>query len=119
MRLSKKALTAMQAGKLPPTSEADFQRQVIDLAQLHGWRVAHFRPGMNKRGQWMTAVSGDGAGFVDLVLCRERIIWAELKTDDGRLSLGQHSWMLALKLAKQEYYIWRPKNWTSIELALK
>ena len=64
--------------------EATLQRQVLNLARLTGWRSAHFRPAQNQRGKWRTAVSGDGAGFPDLVLAREdRLLFVELK-QDGR-----------------------------------
>ena len=45
---------------LPATqmSEAELLRNVIELAELFKWRVAHFRPGMNRRGHWSTAMSG-------------------------------------------------------------
>jgi hypothetical protein len=73
-------------------NEREFQRQVTDLAVILGWDWAHFRPAQTAKG-WRTPVSGTiGAGFVDLVLVRERdrrLIFAELKKDDGRLSGDQ------------------------------
>ena len=48
-------------------NEAEFQRMVIDMAHLFGWRVAHFRK-VQTHGRWMTAVAADGKGFPDLVL---------------------------------------------------
>ena len=51
-------------------SEKTFQRQVIDLLHLFGYRVAHFMPAMNAKGQWRTPVSADGKGFPDLVAVR-------------------------------------------------
>ncbi|MBA3575580.1 MAG: VRR-NUC domain-containing protein, partial [Pseudonocardiales bacterium] len=70
-------------------SEADFQRQVTELAELLGWVWAHFRPARTAHG-WRTPVSGPiGAGFPDLVLARERdrrLLFAELKADDGRVT---------------------------------
>jgi hypothetical protein len=56
---------------LPPPTEREFQRQVIDLARLLGWRCAHFRPGRTARG-WRTPVQADGAGFPDLQPVRAR-----------------------------------------------
>jgi hypothetical protein len=56
---------------LPPQSEASFLEQIIDLAHLFGWRVAHFRAARTFSG-WRTPVQGDGKGFPDLVLCRRR-----------------------------------------------
>mgnify|MGYP003677610739 FL=1 len=80
----------------PAISEAQFQKQVIQLAQLLGWRVAHFRAAQTSRG-WRTPVAADGAGFPDLVLARRgQLIFAELKTQRGKLSNAQECWQEAL-----------------------
>jgi hypothetical protein len=101
-------------------NESDFLRLIIDLAHVHGWKVAHFRAGMRADGQYRTSVQGDGAGFPDLVLVRERVIFAELKTDKGKfLSELQASWTLALNTAAQEVYVWRPSDWDRIVEVLK
>ncbi len=102
------------AGKL---TEAAFQRMVIDLAKLYGWRVAHFRPGMNRRGDWQTAVAGDGAGFPDLIMCRgNRCIVAELKTDkvSAKATPEQREWLEAFRAAGIYADIWRPEQWNKI-----
>ncbi len=100
---------------IKPESEAGFTKAVLGLAKLYGWRACHFRPGMNRRGQWSTAVQGDGVGFPDLVLVRgKRVIWAELKSVTGKLSSYQEKWLLALKEAGQEVYVWRPEMWNEI-----
>ena len=73
--------------------ESDFQKQVIDLAHVFGWKIAHFRPAMTEKG-WRTAVSGDGKGFPDCVLVKPpRVIFAELKTDIGKISPAQAEWL--------------------------
>jgi hypothetical protein len=105
--------------KLPAITESQFQRQVLELARLHGWITAHFRPGMTRKGRWMTAVAGDGVGFPDLVLVRDRVIYAELKTDVGRIRVEQARWIKLLRRAGQEVYVWRPANWQVIEETLR
>jgi hypothetical protein len=90
--------------KLPAITESQFQRQVLELARLHGWITAHFRPGMTRKGRWMTAVAGDGVGFPDLVLVRDRVIYAELKTDVGRIRVEQARWIKLLRRAGQEVF---------------
>ena len=94
--------------------ESTFQKQVIAFAAIHGWRTAHFRPGLTKSGRWTTAVQGDGAGFPDLVLVRERVVWAELKSDKGTMSDEQKAWVAALVKAGCEVYVWRPGDWDEV-----
>ncbi len=100
--------------------EEDFQRQVIALAKLHGFRVSHFRPGRHASGRWATPVQGDGVGFPDLILVRgPRLLFVELKTDTGVLAPAQQAWLDALRAAGQMVAVWRPYNWAEIEATLK
>lgn len=92
-------------------NESDLQACVIDLAQLFGWRVAHFRPGLTARGEWRTAVAGDGKGFPDLVLVRDRVLYRELKSARGTLSVEQQDWIYVLKLAGADIDVWHPADW--------
>lgn len=99
-------------------NESQFQKQVIQLAQLYGWRVAHFRPAWSKDGQrCMTAVQADGKGFPDLCMVkRARLLFAELKSDKGKLSPEQDEWITELTNSMRcEVYIWRPENWDEIQ----
>jgi hypothetical protein len=91
-------------------SERDWQRQVTDAAELFGWQWAHFRPARTERG-WRTPVSGPmGAGFPDLVLVRgERLVFAELKSQDGRLRPEQRDVIESLRSAA-ECHVWRPSD---------
>jgi hypothetical protein len=91
-------------------TEAELQSNVTELAKILGWRSAHFRPAMTSHG-WRTAVSGDGKGFPDLVLVRERILFVELKGVRGTLSVEQQDWMFALGEAGVQREIWRPCHW--------
>lgn len=99
-------------------SEAQFQRQVLELARFTGWRSAHFRTSRGNRGNYLTAVAGDGAGFPDLVLIRDRVIFRELKTDSGKLSPEQIAWGEALIAAGADFAVWRPADWRNIEVTL-
>jgi hypothetical protein len=104
------------------SSEDEFQDQVIAFAQLHGWKVAHFRKVRVQRKDgsvyWETPVQADGKGFPDLMLTRERVIYAELKSKTGRFEPEQKEWAAALVIAKQEVYGWRPADWPEIERVL-
>jgi len=95
--------------------ERDFQRAVVELARLMGWRVHHTRPALTQRGRWLTPIQGD-AGFPDLVLCRPpRLILAELKRVGGKLTAEQQAWLEALQAcAGVECYLWTPNDWDAI-----
>ena len=105
--------------KPPKITEAVFQRQVLQLARMTGWRSAHFRTSLNARGEYQTAVAGDGTGFPDLVLIRERVLFVELKTDAGAMSPEQRAWRDALRGAGADWRLWKPRDWPEIEATLK
>jgi hypothetical protein len=104
-------------------SEKQFQAKVIDLLHLYKYRVAHFLPAVNLRGQWRTPVAVDGKGFPDLVAVRPdagdgkrigRVLFIELKSERGRLTKEQVEWMRDLGSAGAETYVWKPQDWASI-----
>lgn len=102
-----------------PVREAQWQATVIDAAQLLGWRVAHFRAAQTRTGSWVTPVAADGAGFPDLVLVRDRVVFVELKSQLGRLSDSQQEWLDSLAAAGVEAYVWRPSDWDDVQDVLK
>lgn len=88
-------------------SERGFQAAVLEFAALRGWLCFH--PFDSRRSQ---------AGFPDLVLVRDRVIFVELKAPQGRISPDQHQWIDALENAGAQVYVWRPADWPEIEAAL-
>lgn len=101
-------------------TEAEFQRQVLDLAKLCGFLRCHFRPAMNRRGKWATAIEGD-AGFPDTVIVhpiRGRLIFAELKVHPNKATPDQLRWIEALQAAGQYARVWYPDDWPEIEAIL-
>lgn len=103
----------------PRETEAGFQQAIIDLAHLNGWLVAHFRPAQTRAGKWVTPVAADGAGFPDLVLVHDdRVLFRELKTAKGRVSVAQMHWIDALEVAGADARVWRPRDWPEIEATL-
>ena len=91
-------------------SERDFQRQVVELAELTGWRTYHTYDSRRSN-----------PGFPDLVLVRApRVIFAELKREKGRVTVAQRDWARVLRACPGvEYYLWRPSGWDEIEDALQ
>lgn len=102
-------------------SESAWQTTVIEAAHAQGWIVAHFRPARTQSGGWSTPVQADGAGFPDLVLVRApRIIFAELKSQAGRVAPRQEWWLNALRACPgAEVKVWRPGDWDEVSAALK
>lgn len=99
-------------------TEADFQLRVMALARQCGWHVVHIRKVRVQRANgsvyYATPYSGDGEGFFDLHLYRDRHIVAELKTDTGRLSLEQKLWQQWYQKAGVVAVVWRPRDWVEI-----
>jgi hypothetical protein len=104
-------------------TESEFQEQIIELAHVFGWRIAHFRPAQTKHG-WRTPVSADGKGWPDLVLVHagsppikhvhtpagsaQRVLFRELKSESGQLSSEQLQWGDWLTAAGADWQLWRP-----------
>ena len=63
------------AARVKTLSEKEFQHQVCQLARLCGWRIYHVH--FSQRSE---------PGFPDLVLVRERVVYAELKSETGEVT---------------------------------
>lgn len=103
----------------PRQTERAFQDAIADLARMAGWTVAHFRPARTRNG-YRTAVAYDGAGFPDLVLAHRTrgILFIECKTNRGRLTDRQQTWLDQLTAAGAHAAVWRPADWPTIEQTL-
>ena len=78
------------------------------LAKLHGWMCYHTHD--SRRSD---------EGFPDVVLVREAIIFAELKSPTGKLSHAQEIWLRMLERTHQvEVYLWRPQDLGAIAARL-
>ena len=89
-------------------TEARLLREVRRAARQNGW--ADYHPAISM---------GSPAGFPDLVLVRPPvIIFAELKSERGRLSTSQRAWLERFEQCsipgRIETYIWRPDDWPDI-----
>jgi hypothetical protein len=112
---------------LPPLTEKLFQRQVVELAKMLGWRVFH--PFLSKWSE---------RGFPDLTMVRardRRLIFAELKAEAGRLTPAQGEWQELLGAISDaacgippsevrdgrriEVHVWKPSNFDEIQAVLR
>lgn len=92
-------------------TERDLREQVRDLANLFGWKM-YF--------SWTSLHSPKG--FPDLVLAcqvRKRIVYAELKTEKGKVSDSQREWLDELTACGQEVYLWKPDDIEEIARILR
>ena len=76
------------------SNEEEFQQALFAFALPLFWRCYHTRD--SRRSQ---------PGFPDLVLVRERVIWAELKFGNNATTQSQEDWLSALRAAGQEVYV--------------
>ncbi len=81
-------------------SEKEWQDQVIKLATRLGWMCYH---------TWNSQHSAKG--FPDTVMIRRnRLIVAELKSEKGTLTLPQTLWLEAFRSCSIETYVWKPRD---------
>jgi hypothetical protein len=99
-------------------SERDLKNTIVTYARSYGWLVHHDLPSQRANGSWATATQGD-SGYPDLVLVhpgntvarmQAQVIYAELKTQRGKLTTGQQHWLDALQAAEQVAVVWRPSD---------
>jgi hypothetical protein len=91
-------------------SEKRFQAQVVELARLSGWLC--YRTFDSRRS---------APGFPDLVMVRPpHLIFAELKSESGRVRPEQDAWLEALRGCEGVHTrLWRPSDWPKIEDTLR
>jgi hypothetical protein len=99
--------------------EKDFATQVEHLLDLGGWRWTHFRPALRKSGTYSTPLAGD-KGFPDYCAVRDgRLIFAEIKSTNGRASREQIAWLEDLGAAGVSTYLWHPEDLPLVVEALR
>lgn len=98
---------------------------VAVVKETCGWSEAEFAEAFEKRAKetgWKTYHTKDSrkskAGFPDETCWRDRVFFAELKTEDGVASAAQLTTIEELKAAGAEVYLWRPSDWAEIERVL-
>jgi hypothetical protein len=117
IRLKRRAGIVVGIDREP--SETQFKQHIADLARLHGWKVAHFRPARTEKG-WRTACEFDAKGWPDLFLVKGTVALAlELKVGKRKATPEQCAWLDALEYAGIVTAIVRPGDWPWIEKTLR
>ena len=95
--------------------ERDFQKQIIELAEIRGWVLYHVSDVHTKLR------SETSVGFPDLVLLRDvRLIAAEVKTEENVTTFEQCVWLAKFANVGAEVALWRPDTppeqelWTGV-----
>ena len=86
-------------------TEEQLSKAVHDCALVFGWKCYHTYD--SRRSQ---------PGFPDWVMVRDRVLFVELKSETGRLSIPQQDWLFALGEANAERYVWFPYHWENGEI---
>ena len=95
-------------------AEKELQKNIRDLAKVMGWDFVYSIPD----SRMATA-----RGMPDLLMLKEkRLLFAELKTQSGKLRLEQRQVLYLLEIVEGvEVHVWRPSDWLdgTIERILK
>lgn len=94
--------TAGRTLLLNAVTETQWQAQVETWAKRAGWLGYHVRDSR-----------GSARGFPDCVFVRPQtseIVWAELKTERGKVTPSQQVWIEALKACNQRVFVLRPSD---------
>jgi len=113
----------------PPSiniSEKEFTRTLIEYAEWRGWLVYHVF-------EQKHYAKRSSRGFPDLVMVKNgKLIFAELKSETGKLTEHQEKWRQELKEVcyqswhddamrpkfPVEFFVWKPSDWDEIERTL-
>ena len=90
-------------------SERELLATVVDYAEAHSWKVYHVF-------DMFQHAKRSSPGFPDLVLVRAgELVFAELKSEKGRLTDPQNEWFQALsEVVGGQVCVWRPSDWEQI-----
>jgi VRR-NUC domain len=90
--------------------EKDFMHSVLELVNLMGWLSYHTHNSKHS-----------SPGFPDLVMVKDtHLIFAELKSDNGKTTPDQKKWLEALsKVETVSSHLWKPQDWEKIEGKLR
>lgn len=90
-------------------TENEWQRRITDYCDLLGLLWHHETDSRRSK-----------EGFPDLVIVgASGTLFAELKTDTGRLTAKQREWIDRINTSRAEAWVWRPCQWPLVAARLK
>ncbi len=112
------------AVRVRKTEEEDLKAAVLDIIAFLGLLVLHIRPArrgteeieeaedgtQRSKQRWETPVQGDGKGYPDLTIAGGHVMWRELKSSTGEVSVAQQRWLDRLEAAGGDVGVWRPED---------
>jgi hypothetical protein len=88
---------------MPRITEAQLQRDIIELCSWHHLLVYHTHDSRRSR-----------RGFPDLVIVGPRgVLFRELKSETGKMEPDQTCWGQGLAESGANWAVWRPGDWHS------
>lgn len=102
-RLSQTHTTITRQDLLDTVTHKALMRDVLEAAKAQGWEPGYFTHNSEH----------SPAGFPDLVIVhrkRQRVLFAELKTEGDQLRPAQRKWRDDLLEVGAEWYLWRPRH---------
>lgn len=88
-------------------TEREWQQQVLDLCAYHHLKTYHTYDSRRST-----------AGFPDLTIVGRSTVFAELKSEKGKVSAAQHEWIVALNNSGVEAHVWRPSDMPTVRAVL-
>lgn len=98
--MSRRAVLLPPRSKVEPLTEKQWERQVVELAEFCGWEHYH---------AWLSIHSP--TGWPDEALLKPPdLIFAELKSEKGKLTAAQEKYIGLLRACGMRVYVWRPSD---------
>lgn len=104
--------------KVETQTERTFQNEVVHLARMCNWTCFHFHDSRRQVRPGVFIGDSMAAGFPDLVLVRERVVFIECKTVKGKVTDRQAHVHEILRKAGAEVHVFRPTDWDDIKQVL-
>lgn len=106
-------------------TEKELRDSIVEAARAAGWAVMFVpKVPVKYQGQpirWMNPIGGDGKGWLDLFLLRERPLAIEVKARESgagyHVTPEQQAWLDRWHVAGINAFVWTIRDWPEVVLA--